>query len=77
MFPLKISLLSILLIVLFFASFSYASQGWGYPGYHGVYSGGWGRSFYWGGPQTYYDPSARQGSLRGPSHMGGGLSGGK
>ena len=77
MFPLKVTLLSILLSMLFFASFASASRGWGYPGYRGVYSSGWGRSFYWGGPSTYYGPSARGGSLGGPGHMGGGLSGGK
>jgi len=77
MFPIKISLLVLALTLLFFSSFTYASRGWGYPGYGGIYSGGYGRSFYWGGPSTYYDPSARGGSLGGPSHMGGGLSGGK
>ena len=77
MFPFKISVFTILLIWLFSASFTCASRGWGYPGYGGGYYGGWGRSFYWGGPSTYYDPSVREGSLGGPGHAGGGLSGGK
>ncbi|MDH5721552.1 MAG: hypothetical protein OEZ13_13175 [Spirochaetia bacterium] len=60
----------------FFAAFSYASRGWGYIGYNGFHSGSrhWG---YWGGPRTYFGPSARSGSLGGPGHRGGGLSGGK
>jgi len=66
-----IIILSGLFIISLFASWN----GWGYPGYNGYYHGGsW---FYWGGPQTYYGPSVREGSMGGSKFSGGGLHGGK
>jgi len=66
----------IMVLALFYVmAFYFGSRGWGYSGYYGYHRG---PSFlYWGGPSTYYGPSARSGSLGGPGHRGGGIGGGK
>ncbi len=66
----------IALAVVFFVIVFLSVRGWGYPGYY------YGRihqpSFwYWGGPGYYDSPSVRTGSVRGPSHRGGGPKAGK
>lgn len=56
---------------LFYPSF----QGYGYAGYGGFHRGP--SIWYWGGVDTYHDPSVRRGSRGGPSVRGGGVHGGK
>lgn len=65
----------VVLVVLFIWALSYSRNGYGYQGYNGYHSGP--SFFYWGGPSIYRDPSARQGSIGGSGHRGGGFSGGK
>jgi len=79
MFKIKLLLLSVLLGIIYYSSFSYARSGAGYPGYQGFNNGShFSRSYgSSGGARTYSDPSARKGSLGGPRSSGGGLSGGK
>ena len=61
--------------ILFFALMSLASNGYGYMGYHGYYSGA---SFlYWGGPTIYHDREVRNGSVSGSGMRGGGPGSGK
>ena len=60
--------------VLFIALMSFSMRGWGYMGYGGY---GYGPSFmYFGGPSIYHGASVRSGSVGGPGHRGGGISGG-
>lgn len=61
--------------ILYFGAFYFGSQGYGYSGYRGYHRGP--SFFYWGGVNTYHDPSARSGSIGGPGHRGGGTAGGK
>lgn len=61
--------------VLFFTAFSFGTRGYGYAGSRGYHRGP--SFFYWGGANTYHNPSARAGSVGGPGHLGGGTSGGK
>lgn len=60
------------LAMIYLSLFSYSSEGYGYPGYHG------GPSFwYFGGPHYYPNRSLRRGSLGGPGARGGGVHFGK
>lgn len=52
-----------------------ASRGYGYMGYGGYHRGP--SSWYWSDAAVFRGPSARNGSLGGPRHRGGGLAGGK
>jgi len=65
--------LGVVLALIYVYALVMARDGWGYQGYGGYQSRpSWG---YWG-PETYYDPSVRAGSLGGTSRHSG-LSGGK
>ncbi len=64
-----------ILVCIYIFGFFISRQGWGYTGYYGYHHG---PSFwYFGGPNYYRGASVRSGSVSGPSHVGGGLSGGK
>lgn len=52
-----------------------ALRGYGYAGYGGFHRGP--SFFYWGGVNTYHDPSVRSGSRSGPGVRGGGPHAGK
>ena len=65
----------VVLAVIYFAATVFSTRGWGYSGYNGYRHG---PSFwYFGGAQTYHNPSARTGSVGGSGSRGGGLGGGK
>jgi hypothetical protein len=65
----------VVLAVIYIFATDFSTRGWGYSGYNGY---GHGRSFwYFGGANTYHDPSARTGSVGGSGSRGGGLGGGK
>lgn len=68
--------LVVVLAIFFVFLLSFSFRGYGYAGYHGYHRG---PSFwYFGGPRYYpSSPSVRAGSTSGPSHMGGGVHGGK
>ncbi len=67
--------LLVILGVVYFSLFLFASRGWGYMGYRGYHYGpSW---WYFGGPRYYYGNSIRHGSMGGRSHRGGGMRGGK
>jgi len=65
---------TVVLAILYFAAFPSAARGYGYAGYGGHPRPSF---WYWGGPPVFSNPSAREGSLGGPGHRGGGLAGGK
>ena len=65
----------VVLAVIYIFATVFSTRGWGYSGYNGY---GYGPSlWYFGGPTTYHDPSARTGSVGGSGSRGGGLGGGK
>ncbi len=72
---LRDGLMGVVLVICFFAAWSGSARGYGYMGYNGYHRGP--SFFYLGGPSVYYDRSHRSGSISGPSHRGGGFSGGK
>lgn len=61
--------------VIYIALFYFALDGYGYSG-HGGFSSGSSR-WYWGGPETYRDPSNRAGSLDGTNRLDDGPESGK
>lgn len=72
----EISTLIIILAVIYIVSLLLSFQGWGYPGHdgHHYHHSSW---FYWGGPRTYSDMSAREQSVGGSHFSEGGLKPGK
>lgn len=67
---------AIVLTIIYFACFSAASKGYGYPGYHGYHrhhSSFW----YFRGHDESYSPSNRENSVNGNRFSQRGLSGGK
>lgn len=72
--PLTLGIVAVMAL-LYFALFSFSSNGYGYAGYGGYHHG---PSFwYFGGPSYYPNRSLRQGSLGSPGNRGGGLHAGK
>lgn len=60
---------------IYIALFYFALDGYGYSGHGGSSSGS--SRWYWGGPETYHEPSNRAGSLDGTNRLGGGPESGK
>lgn len=66
---------STILATIYLVLFYFAIDGYGYSGHDNfnAHASRW----YWGGPQTYHEPSNRAGSVDGTSRLGGGPEAGK